>query len=424
MNINNCRSCGSPLLEEILNLGNQHLSDFREDASATHRYPLIALICHECMLVQLSQNTPQELMYHENYGFKSGVSDSIKADLKEAVEKCLEIVPAPVGWLDIASNDGTLLSFVPETIERVGVDPIEKLCDEADAHADKIVRGFFSDELMQREYNVEFDVVTSVSCFYDMPDPNKFVIDVTKRMTPNAVWCIQQNYLLPTLQLGAVDNFCHEHLEYYTLLSLEPLLKRHGLEVFKVSTSDVNGGSIRTFVGRKGAYRVDASVITQRNEERAWKLHELSTYHDFKTKVFKTLRELKLMVSDINRAGGKVYILAASTRGSTIWQAAGLTKRDCPKAVERNPAKVGRYFNALGIPIISEEQARAEKPTHMLVGIWFFADEVMKREQQYMLDGGTLIFPLPVVYTRAKRDVTGEDILKDNAAMSRMPKDA
>ena len=85
-----------------------------------------------------------------------------------------------------------------------------------------------------------------------MPDPNQFVADVAKMLDKNGVWIIQQNYLLTTVELSAVDNFCHEHLEYYTLKSLENLLNKHDLEVNEVYTSMVNGGSIRTIVSHKG----------------------------------------------------------------------------------------------------------------------------------------------------------------------------
>jgi NDP-4-keto-2,6-dideoxyhexose 3-C-methyltransferase len=81
-----------------------------------------------------------------------------------------------------------------------------------------------------------------------MPDPNKFVEDVAKSLDQHGVWIIQQNYLLTTMELSAVDNFCHEHIEYYTLKSLERLLEIHWLAVNEVYLSMVNGGSIRTVV--------------------------------------------------------------------------------------------------------------------------------------------------------------------------------
>lgn len=389
--IETCRSCWSDNLVEFLDLGNQYLSDFREDNSKPPQCPLVAVICEDCMLVQLKHTATSSDMYHENYGFKSGVSNSIKDDLKDIVSTALEYYDGPRTWLDIASNDGTLLSFVPDGIYRTGVDPIAKYCKEAEKHADEIINNFFDAKLIEGKY----DVVTSISCFYDMDNPNEFVSGVASVMNEDGIWVIQQNYLLPTLQLNAVDNFCAEHLEYYTLLSLEPLLRRHGLQVIDLSTSMVNGGSLRTIVAKQGVYEPSPSVEAQRDIEAKANLHELAPYKQFATDVHQNLKELKTFIDEKNEAGKTVFILAASTRGSTIWQTAGITEKDVPYAVERNPEKVGKYFNAVGMPIISEEEARKLKPDYMIVGPWFFAKEIVEREQEYIASGGKLVIPLP-----------------------------
>lgn len=409
---NNCRSCGSKKLNEFLDLGDHYLSDFRPDDQKPPKCPLVGIICKDCMLVQLRHTAPSHEMYHENYGFKSGVSNSIKDDLKDIVSTALEYHDAPKKWLDIASNDGTLLSFVPNYIHRTGIDPITKYCKEAEAHADRIVNNFFNVEAFEfydpgtgERINEHFDIVTSISCFYDMDDPNVFVSGVAKVLSHDGVWVIQQNYLLPTLELNAVDNFCAEHLEYYTLLSLEPLLKRHGLEVIDLSTSMVNGGSLRTIVARKGVYPTQDSVERQRTIEKEAKLHTLEPYKRFAEEVHENLDDLKNLIDTINEDDGSVYILAASTRGATIWQAAGITEKDCPFAVERNPEKVGRKFSAVGMPIISEEQARKKKPTHMIVGPWFFSKEIVERERKYVEAGGALILPLPQVEIITKETI-------------------
>lgn len=392
--ITNCRSCDSKDLEELLDLGEQRTSDFREDDSLPPAYPIVGVICKECMLVQLKHTTPSSDMYHENYGFKSNVSDSIKDDLKDIVHHTISFKDNPRTWLDIASNDGTLLSYTPQNAFRVGVDPIKFLCEEAKQHANLVINDFFPVKEMPV---VEFDVITSISCFYDMDDPNAFVAGARDVLAEDGVWTIQQNYLLPTMELGAIDNFCHEHLEYYTLLSLEPLLARHGLEVIDVQTSMVNGGSIRTIVAHKGAFPVQDSVEKQRTIEKDAKLDTLEPYKEFAAEADKNIKDLSHLVQGLVDKGKSVFILAASTRGSTIWQAAGFDNELIDYAIERNPNKVGRYFSAIGVPIISEEEARDRKPDYMICGPWFFADEIIKREEDYIKDGGAIILPLPKV---------------------------
>lgn len=390
--ITKCRSCQGEVLHEFLNLGDQYLSDFRDDNSKPPKYPLVAVLCDRCKLVQLKHTTPQPEMYHDRYGFKSGVSDSIKKDLDSVVLHAFQYVNDPERWLDIASNDGTLLSFVPDNIYRVGVDPVTFLCIEAETHADLIINDYFTSEV-----GGEFDVITSVSCFYDMPDPSQFVKDVKSVLAPKGVWIIQQNYLLTTLQLGAVDNFCHEHLEYYTLKSLEHLLNRFNLQVVEVTTSMINGGSIRTVVAHKDAFSVYESVDKQRHLEYLYGIELLVTYQMFADDIALELNKLRRLVSDLKDHGKTVAILAASTRGATIWQSVEFDNSLIDYAVERNPAKVGKWFSAIGVPIISEVEAHKRNPDYMIIGPWFFASELVKREEEYIKQGGSLILPLPSV---------------------------
>lgn len=399
--IKQCRSCGSERLVEFLDLGKQYLSDFRMDDSKTPMYPLVAVFCEKCTLVQLKHTTPQQEMYHDRYGFKSGVSDSIKDDLDSIVTHAFQYQNDPTNWLDIASNDGTLLSYVPQDIYRVGVDPVTFLCHQAETHADKIINTYFNNDCLDGE---KFDIITSISCFYDMPDPNVFVDDVAQSLSQHGVWIIQQNYLLTTMELSAVDNFCHEHLEYYTLKSLETLLNKYDLEVNEVYLSMVNGGSIRTVVSHKGAFDVDKSVYEQRFREEDYGLEDIKAYTEFAENVSVELDKLHRMVKEMKDEGKKVYILAASTRGATIWQSADIDYKLIDAAVERNPAKVGKNFTAIGVPIISEAQARLDQPDAMIVGPWFFSDEIIKREEEYLKTGGKIIIPLPKVKVEEWQD--------------------
>ena len=64
-------------------------------------------------------------------------------------------------------------------------------------------------------------------------------------------------------------------------------------------------------------------------------------------------------------------------------------------AVERNPEKWGKNISSLNIPIMSEEKARKQKPDYMLVLPWFFKEEFLEREKEYLKNGGHFIFPLP-----------------------------
>jgi NDP-4-keto-2,6-dideoxyhexose 3-C-methyltransferase len=401
MTSTNCRACGSSRLDDVLDLGEQYLSDFRDDDELPPRFPLRLQLCRACLLVQLADTTPRELMYHDGYGFYSGVNEGIRNDLASVIDQALAYRPNAANWLDIACNDGTLLSYVPERIYRVGVDPVAKFEPLSCKHADEIIVGYF-DPWQHRHTDIpaipvtKFDVISSISVFYDLPDPDLFVEMVRSVLADNGIWVIQQNYLLAMVNNNSIDNICHEHLTYWSLSALMRLLHDHELRVISVQTSDINGGSIRTLVSHnRSYYQTDSTVERQLHAENKARLGDPLTYQAFATRARAELDALTTLVHRINAREQQVWIYAASTRGATIWQAAGITVEDCPYAVERNPDKVGKIFSAVGCTIVGEDVARAMRPDYMLVGPWWFRDQIIERESQYLRLGGRLIFPLP-----------------------------
>jgi len=389
----NCRSCGSEKIVDVLSLGNQYLSDFLlEGDLKPPQYPLNVVMCKECTLVQLRETTPQNALYTPRYGYKSGISQTIKDDLRDVVSQVfqrMELKPNDV-VVDIGANDGTLLSNYNGLL-RVAFEPIKKFADQIvkDCTAELVFNDFFGAKRYYDVINLKAKVITAISMFYDLDDPNSFVRDLARILDPKGLLVIQQNYLVGMLKNKAFDNICHEHVEYYSLTSLEKLLNNHGLEVVDVTQNSINGGSFRTYIKHMD------NVRKMRYEERKLKLDNQWTYYLFALQVKHVKHEIKSFIEKVVKEGKKVYVLGASTRGNTLLQYCGLNNTLITKAIERNPEKFGKKIASLDIPIVSEEEGRKEKPDYLLVLPYFFKEEIVKREEEYLKGGGHLIFPLP-----------------------------
>ena len=96
--------------------------------------------------------------------------------------------------------------------------------------------------------NIKFNVITSIAMFYDIDDPNAFVKKIKHYLSRDGVWVFELSYLIDMIKLNSFDTICHEHLEYYSLTSINYLLKKNKLKLFKVSQNSINGGSIRCYV--------------------------------------------------------------------------------------------------------------------------------------------------------------------------------
>lgn len=388
-----CRSCQGHATE-VLDLGDHRLPDFTDPGTPpADPWPLRLMICEDCTLLQLAETTPRAELYHARYGFKSGVNEAIRADLASVVATALEAIPEPESWLDIACNDGTLLAAVPRRVVRTGIDPLAQFADEALRHANRIVSDYFRPVYFEPG---EFGVITSVSMFYDLEDPREFAAGVASVLAGNGVWVIQQNYAADMLARNAVDNICHEHVTYFSVTSLLPVLGACGLEINDVTYSSVNGGCFRTMVSHKGARPVRDSVAWALAREKAAGLGDPETWRRWAKGVADELAKTCALLERAKAAGKRVLVYGASTRGGTILQMIGAGPDLLPAAVERNPAKVGKVMAATGIPVISEEEMRADPPGYLLVSPWFFRDVFTAREAAYLAGGGAMVFPLPV----------------------------
>ena len=395
--IKSCRSCNSKYLVDVADFGEQHLSEFRDDNNRPDKHPLSLVLCTNCTLVQLKESTPPSKLYTDNYGYRSGINNTIKADLKDIVKKARKIVnlnPFDV-VVDIGANDGTLLSNYadPNYVQpiRVAFEPVPKLANDAKNHAEYVINDYFNAEAyIEQLKDKKAKIITFISCFYDLEEPNKVVADLASILDKDGILIIEQNYLARMLTQNAFDNIVHEHIEYYTLTSLEHLLNRHYLEVVGIKETSINGGAFRVYVRHMN------TLDKYRQMEKKMKLDNKWTYMLFSLRVESIKDKLHKLIEEIVKEGKSVYLYGASTRGNSLIQVCGLDNKLIKAAVERNPEKWGKKI--LGIPIISEEQARKEKPDYALILPWFFSPEIIDRDKEFIDNGGKWIIPLPEPY--------------------------
>jgi NDP-4-keto-2,6-dideoxyhexose 3-C-methyltransferase len=395
-----CRSCESGRLQSVLDLGNPYVSNFADvpDSARWPRVPLDVILCQDCGLAQLRHTTPAEWLC-SHYWYKSGISATMRAALADLAGEAAHFAGLHAGdsVLDIGCNDGTLLrSYGYDDVRRVGFELAENLASEAAAGTDRIVPGFFSARPIAGE---KFRVVTSIAMFYDLENPSAFVADVASVLMEEGVWVIEMHYLPAVLERNASDAVCHEHLEYYSLSSLEPLLARHGLRVADVETNHVNGGSFRVYVVHRDSPAVSiparrARVDAMRARELTAGLRSAATYQDFGARVKQIGAKLQQWVSAEQRHGRETSAYGASTKGSTLLQVFGLDHTMIRSAAERNPEKWGKYTVGTWIPIVSEAEARAHADSFLVLP-WHFMDEIQIRERDFLKRGGKLVAPLP-----------------------------
>lgn len=235
-------------MTELLDLGRLYVSDFLAPGEEPRAAPaeLRLVMDDDTGVVHLAEQPPAELMWGR-YWYRSGTNATMRAELFDIVRQVSQLVHLETAdvWVDIASNDGTLLSFVDGDLCRIGVDPVEgDIHREAKRHATAIVQEPFTSTTFLKDYP-KAKVVTCIAMFYDLMDPTDFLAGVHDLLADDGVFVLQMSYTPLMLEQLAFDNICHEHARYYTLTTLRNTLFDAGFVVVDVELNDTNGGSFR-----------------------------------------------------------------------------------------------------------------------------------------------------------------------------------
>ena len=403
-----CRACGD-YLETILHLGNLHPSAFPAIGEAPHpAAPLDFCRCRSCRLVQLRHTVDPDLLFRDQYWYRSSINEVMRAELADVVAGAIARVPSFTYKdfvVDIGANDGTLLAAyrthsTAREVPRIAFEPATNLQSALAPHAEVVVPDYFPQGATQLAgLQGRGKVISSIACFYDLDDPHTFVQGIADALTPDGVWVVQFQDLHQMVQATAFDNCCHEHLCYYSLGSFEQVIAPHGLVVVDAEVRAINGGSYRLWVQQAGgplAARPGGLSRLLRVRQLEAGCDDWDTLEQFAWRVGEARRQIQGAVEAELTAGGNVDVYGASTKGNTLLQYCGLGPETIRWALERSPEKWGRT-TATGIPIVREEAGRADPVSAWLVNIWQFHDHVIQREAAYLAQGRTLIFPLPQV---------------------------
>jgi hypothetical protein len=407
--IDSCRICGNAELEPIISLGNQYLTGVfpRTRNESLTCGPLSLVRCttgrdETCGLVQLEHSYASSEMYGDRYGYRSSLNRSMVDHLRSKVEGLMRRVTLDDDdvVLDIGSNDGTTLSFYPDTVTRIGMDPTGSKFAAFYKPGIKLIADFFSADRFDSELGgAKPKIVTSIAMFYDLDDPLEFVRQIAHVLHEDGIWHFEQSYLPRMLETNGYDTICHEHVEYYSLAQIDWMLKRTGLRIVDIELNDVNGGSFAVTACKTDAPFADGSAIVQRvlATERGAGLNTIEPFRRFADRVRKHRVDLRELLASLRRDGRLILGYGASTKGNVMLQYCGITPSEIPYIAEVNEEKFGAFTPGSGIPIISEQEAHAMKPDYLLAMPWHFRKTLLSREERFLDGGGRMIFPLPQI---------------------------
>ena len=401
--IEKCRVCGNTHLITVLNLGDQYLSGIFPKTIDLNMYrgPLELVKCDEssggCGHVQLLHTFDLPTMYGDEYGYRSGLNQSMVTHLKEKYEKISNDISLQDNDIvvDIAGNDGTFLGFFPDYTRRLSIDPTSKKFAKYYKDGVDKVADFFSTEVYKSKFGTEkAKVITSFSMFYDLEDPCEFARQVNEVLdSSNGIWVTEQSYMPEMLRANSFDTVCHEHLSYYGMRQLKYIMDQSNFKIIDFEFNDVNGGSISVVAANKNSNYTECTeklnniLQTELNE----KLNTVEPWEDLKVRISDCKEKFFELIKTCKDSNLKIAALGASTKGNVTLQTWGIDDTIVEVVGDVNPDKDGSYTPGTWIPIASEDKVLDNYDIFVILP-WHFKKFFVNNPK---FKGKTLLFPLP-----------------------------
>lgn len=404
-----CRSCASPVRATVVDLGLSPLCQTVIRPADADRgevfYPLRAMVCEVCWLVQVGDYVDPEGLFQREYPYYSSYSDSW-------VDHARSYVTTMVGELgldatsrvvEIGSNDGYLLQFVVQAgIPAMGVEPAANVAAAARDRGVDTTVAFFGREVAAQLVadGWQADLVCGANVMAQVPDLTDFVGGLALLLTPGGTLTIEFPALTSLIDQTEFDTIYHEHFSYFSLIATEALFTRHGLRITHVERLPTHGGSYRVWARLAvGDPPVDCSVAAVRAWERDKGVDSLDYYAAFADDVMRVRRELLEFLFTERQAGRTVVGYGAPGKGNTLLNHCGIRADLVAYTVDRNPAKQDIYLPGSRIPVHPPEMLARTRPDTILVLPWNLRREIATQLAYTAEWNAQLVVPIPRLET-------------------------
>ena len=404
-----CSYCDSTKMSEIMDFGRVALAGAfvkPEQFTSEATYPLRLYFCCDCFAVQVIDKVSATVLFQDYFYFSSSIKtlrDHFREYAAEVTTRFLE--PGTSTVIEFGCNDGILLRPLADQGIRtvIGVDPATNVVKTIDDSRVTVFNDFFTEAVVDQivaKYG-KADLVMANNVYAHIPDIQGVTRAVRAALKDDGVFIFEVHYLGKVINEMQYDMIYHEHLYYYSLLSAVNHFARYDMMIFDIKAIPIHAGSMRFYVCRKDskhARSVSPVVTRLRDEEVARGFDRAETFQRFAADVAERRSDLMGLLNGLRAKGKRVAGYGASGRANTMIQYCGIDHSHLEYVIDDAPAKQGYYTpgsHFLIRPSTVLQQAGA--PDYLLLFAWSFLDEISKKNESYLENGGRMIVPLPEV---------------------------
>ena len=402
-----CRACGGRELERVLDLGEQPLAnsflpgrDLERELEEELFFPLEVHSCAGCGLLQLIHVVSPEVLFRD-YIYVSTTSDTLQRHFADMARQLTDLHRLGPGSLvvEIASNDGLLLKkFRDLGVRGVGVEPAVNIAAMARQAGLEVVNEFFTSDVAAsvRATHGPADLIVGNNVFAHVNDLADFLGGIDRLLGPEGGISLEFPYVRDLIEHREYDTIYHEHLSYFSVAVVLKLFARHGLVLRDVERIPIHGGSIRVHGKKAGSSgRQSDRLLRLLAEEEAMGLNTLEFQRRFAGEVESTKAKLLSLLRGLKAQGKRIAGYGAPAKGNTQLNYCGIGADLLEYTVDKSPLKQGKLTPGMHLEVHPVEKLLEDRPDHVLIIAWNFAEEIMSQQRAYRDLGGRFIIPIP-----------------------------
>ncbi len=382
-----CRFCQAPLDAVFADLGmsplaNSYLTPEQGNGMEPF-YPLRALVCERCLLVQLEEFESPEHIFGD-YAYFSSYSTSWLTHSERYVAEMVDRfgLDESSHVVEIASNDGYLLQFFHERhIPVLGIEPAANVAKVALQKGIPTLVEFFGVQTASSlAEDSKADLLLGNNVLAHVPDLNDFVGGMKVLLAEDGQITMEFPHLRSLVRDNQWDTIYHEHFSYFSFTTVSKVFEAHGLRLIDVEELPTHGGSLRIY----GCHAEDARPTGERATELlAREASEgyatLNLYTGYSHRVAEEKRQILEFLTALKRDGKRIVGYGAPAKGNTLLNYCGVRTDFLDYTCDLNPHKQDHLLPGTHIPIRSPDVLREDRPDVVLILPWNLKDEIMEQ---------------------------------------------
>lgn len=382
-----CRACKTNNRIFTLRLGKSPISNalIKNVKSKSHKYPLNLFICKNCYLGQLEDFVTKNKIFNSRYRYFSSYSKhwvNHSKKLVNKVKKKFNINKKKSLVAEIASNDGYLLQhLVKKNIKCYGVEPSSSVAKISQQKGIKTFIKFFNEKtaIYLRKKKLSADIIFALNVVGHVPDLISFMKGVSILLKNDGVLVIEIPYFINLIKKRQFDTIYHEHFSYFSVISMNNVLKKSKLHIFDIEYIDTHGGSIRYYVSKNNSkYKQTLKIIKFCRDEKLF-LNNKKNYMKFLSELKNIKLRIKNFFEKLKKKKKLVVGYGAAAKTTILTNLCNIKKSDIAYVVDRNKFKVNYIIPGSMLKINSESALKKDKPDLIILFVWNLAKEIKKQ---------------------------------------------